>query len=346
MLPDSQLRSWTKNWWWKSAGKDPNWNYYLGPLDQNMPINQPDEPLLFKELAWAKSRGRVPLIASGQKITLAFLVGDSFDPILQSILAYQPDRLVPVVCNFYGSRDPTKDDHIVGLDQWKKLKALIVRLPNNEKTGKPFEVQDHPQTVPDTPSGVFAYLKDQLSGEAQASDQWDVWVDITGAKKTMVAGAFLYAAYTGTRICYVDFDEYDQESHRPYGFTCWFREVDNIYQRLHLREWEQVQTLYTRYDFHSALTVLEAGLNAPDTWNENYQNMLVFFRLCHEWEEGHYRAALEILDTLPDEVKRLAPTAIALLGPKWPARLDGPAKVGCIDAFLLDPPALIIYAKD
>lgn len=152
---EDQLRAWTNVYWGLSSKG--RWNYYLGPVDQSGAVNRPDEPLLIKELEWAQAHGRYPR-ENEQKIAFAFLVGDSFEPILQSILAYQPDRLVPVVCNFYGSRDPENEAHIPGEKQWEELKKLIARLPPKESTGKPFAVQDPAHTVEDTPRAVFDYL--------------------------------------------------------------------------------------------------------------------------------------------------------------------------------------------
>ena len=84
----------------------------------------------------------------------------------------------------------------------------------------------------------------------------DVVIDITGGKKSMVAGAFMYAAYAGSRISDVDFEEYDPEERRPYGFGCKIGELTNPYEKFALHEWERVRVLYERYQFRDAQMLL------------------------------------------------------------------------------------------
>ena len=63
--------------------------------------------------------------------------------------------------------------------------------------------------TPDRPDAVFQGLCEHVLPDRQAGKR--VIVDVTGAKKSMVAGAFLFAAYADMPISYVDFDEYDEE---------------------------------------------------------------------------------------------------------------------------------------
>lgn len=341
-----ELTHWTKLFWDLDNRK---WKYYLGPVDEAGVADCPPQPLLLEELDWANRHERYPK-KSGQKIAFAFLVGDSFDPILQSIQAYQPDRLVPVVCEFYGSREPDENGpswHINGEYQWGELKKIIHRL--SKTTGKQINVEDPKRYVKDKPRDVFDYLREQLKSELQQTSEWDVYVDITGAKKTMVAGAFLYAAYTGTKICYVDFDDYDTIARRPYGFSCRFAEVDNLYTSLHLREWEQVQQLYTLYNFNSALKVMEGLIkdkDVPDKQKSTCQHLFNFIEACNEWENGQYHTASNLLKPLPGAVKDLAPGAIAILAGLWPDEDGQMPRCGPVDAFLLDPRAVSVFAQD
>lgn len=67
-----------------------------------------------------------------------------------------------------------------------------------------------------TPPHVFQALLKHLYGDS------NVIVDITGAKKSMVAGAFLYAAFANVPVSYVDFDDdkFNPEHAKPYGYAC------------------------------------------------------------------------------------------------------------------------------
>ena len=60
----------------------------------------------------------------------------------------------------------------------------------------------------------------------------------------------------GSRISYVDFEEYDENERRPYGFGCKIGELTNPYKEFALHEWERVRVLYERYQFRDAQMLL------------------------------------------------------------------------------------------
>jgi hypothetical protein len=112
--------------------------------------------------------------------------------------------------------------------------------------------------VADSPEAVFQTLVDVLH------DETDVVIDVTGGKKSMVSGAYLYAAYAGARISYVDFEEYDPKYRRPYGYSCKIGELANPYQEFALREWERVRNLYERYQFREAREIVNSNYSVSD----------------------------------------------------------------------------------
>jgi hypothetical protein len=121
-------------------------------------------------------------------------------------------------------------------------------------------------------------------------------IDITGGKKSMVAGTFLYAAYAGIPISYVDFDKYHPEKRRPYGYSCRIGEITDPYQNFALREWERVRDLYTDYKFREARKTLKAmwsnvKVYFPDDASASVETLLTVVDCYEAWDAGDYNQA-------------------------------------------------------
>lgn len=101
---ETELERWTEDYWGRD--KDSRYDCYLGPEG----YGEPPQPLLQIELDCAKHMGRWP--EPRERTTLVLLVGTSFDPLLQAICIYQPDRLVPVVNEFYDDKGDLGEGHL------------------------------------------------------------------------------------------------------------------------------------------------------------------------------------------------------------------------------------------
>ncbi|MCS7230483.1 MAG: hypothetical protein NZ923_10730, partial [Candidatus Kryptonium sp.] len=193
----------------------------------------------------------------------------------------------------------------------------------------------------DTPTYVFRALRDALQKpKAQPPAGFTDVVDITGAKKSMVVGAFLYAAHSDLPITYVDFDEYDTQWGKPYGYTCRIGRIANPYEAFHLRDWEQVRRLYESYSFRNARVLLGAAGSAgnagtgiigamsqtlggagsdalfdPDDIGK-VERLASMLEMYEAWENGDYAEAKRLKDgSLPPDV---VPWSIEELGGIWP----------------------------
>lgn len=339
---ERRLEVWTKTYW--DQPEVDVWDYYLNP--NNRKSDWSPQPLLYLEMERAKQHGRLPELDEQRPITLVLLVGESFDPLLQSVWAYCPTRLVPVLNQRYAGRDG--DQWRDGDQQWGHLVSLIKQLPPekrqfNQSLPDPTDIE----LVEDDPLVVFNYLYKELRQELQKPKSRIV-VDITGAKKTIVAGAFLFAAYTNSEIAYVDFaiDRYDPKRRRPYGFTCNFRLIRNPFEQLALRDWERAAQLYKQYDFVGALNVL------PDTlpvnlqeWQSNLDKLRSFLSILSLWEDGNFREAKKRVGTLSLALQKYVPSAVTALGDLWPDPNQERATWLSIK-FLGSPQAVILYTQD
>ncbi len=276
--------------------------------------------------------------------TLALTVGESFEPLLQVTCVLRPKRVVLILNSFYGGTP--------GRDHGNSLKRLMVKLAN--APGLPDDLRpslregdfDLKELDADTPTHVFRALRDAMQKpEAQPKEGFVNAVDITGAKKSMVVGAFLYAAHSGLPITYVDFDEYSSDWGRPYGYTCKIGQIRNPYEAFRLREWEQVRQLYNSYNFRGARTLLGKARDGDEPGSgiigamsdtldsfekdkslyeesdiEKAKRLAQAMEMYEAWENGDYVRAKTLLDGfVPSLPPDTAPLGITELGGDWPS---------------------------
>lgn len=347
-LRKSELRLRTQEYWGKRPGYECYYECYI-------------HELLGRELQHANSQpdGAERLRGVGKPVhTLALTVGESFEPLLQVVCVLRPRRVVLILNAYYG--DTPGRDHGEDLTQLMVKLASVADLPEEmrpELKDKNFDLVVLPQ---DTPTQVFRALRQAMQKpEAQPPEGQTNVVDITGAKKSMVVGAFLYAAHSGLPITYVDFDEYDTQWGKPYGYTCRIGEIANPYETFHLRDWEQVRRLYESYSFRNARALLGEAASAQNAGTgilgamsqtldsggseplfdqndvERVQRLASLLEMYEAWENGDYATAKKIKESfqplLPDDV---VPWSIDELGDVWPAVTSAPDARTAADALL------------
>jgi len=301
--------------------------------------------------------------------TLALLVGYSLEPLLQTICFYQPQRILLVLSENYGSTvGDVMGGHIERLVNRLAAQGLLTDLP----AIGPKDDEDYFCEVKSNPAHVFRLLLRELESEPPE----DVVVDITGARKSMVAGAFFYAAFAGVAISYVEFDDthYNLVLGRPEGYRSVIRRLPNPYTAFALREWWRVRHLYTHYDFRSARESLIQDVLpgmaklAPDSDQPFFKpeqiravkQLIKVLEFYERWDRGDFRHAAAKPTCLSAEQQ---PLAVRLLADLLPDQLDRQSGkraadqlvshlnkqmlLDCDDrSFLLKPKLLGVYAAD
>lgn len=280
--------------------------------------------LLPTELAQCEKPKRLKRLSKlpGEKCdVLVLLVGHSFEPLLQAVVAYQPAEVVPVLNRQYG-------ENMSGRQMAHLLGSLLSDLVRHDLVAEAVSLRDCDLLVDDTPSAVFRLLLQELRNCWAKS----VVIDITGGKKSMVSGAFFYAAYSNTPISYVDFGEYPKDRGRPYGFTCDIGLIDNPYRDFFLRDWAEVRRLYQKYAFAAAGQLVEGILSEMQCsafFAEDGEEVVATRRLLaalqvyEAWDNGDFQRAKKLIDgqaeILPSEfLDQGVPWAVTVLGDSWP----------------------------
>jgi len=259
---------------------------------------------------------------------LVMLVGLSVEPLLQTIYAYEPKRILLLYNENYG--DPDDDYSISGERLTRTIKGLIPEVTSSIEAEN---IKRHSLEATDT-SFIFRTLLNEI-GETSGN----VIIDITGGKKNMIAGSFLYAAYANIKVSYVDFDDeaYDARRGRPYGHRCRIGLIENPYQTFALRDWEQVRTLYNRYNFRAARALLvgldeeskETILAAAEIYLpeqvEPIQKMATLLHCYEAWDNAEFSKAKDLADGI--EWNNEFPRAINKLGGTWYHRFNDIPKI-------------------
>lgn len=316
--------------------------------------------LLGRELDYAAKNPTIDRISRLQSLekpvhTLALTVGDSFEPLLQVICVLKPKRVILILNHKYSNGK-------AGDAQGDTLKRLIVQLAKTATLPSEYRPDLCEKRVMvkvidfDTPTAVFRALRDAFRipedkdggdchDDDHKRDEFTDAVDITGAKKSMVAGAFLYAAHSGLPITYVDFDSnaYHNTYRRPYGFACRIGEIANPYEAFRLRDWERVRQLYERYDFWGAREFVQGSIDGRlsgilsamknplgkghhghalyDPEDIDKVNRLVSVLHVYElWENGDYKQAQrQAQEMQPPIPNNLLPWSVGVLKQIWPS---------------------------
>lgn len=263
--------------------------------------------LLEAELEYAHQAG---CITAQPCETLVLLVGFSLEPLLQSVGVYRPRKVV-MVLNQEGYAG--EEWHVFVRHVTEAIDHLVEKGLLSQRPQFPGENGAQGYPTADEPPAVFQTLVKVLH------DETDVVIDVTGGKKSMVSGAYLYAAYSGVRISYVDFDEYDPKHRRPYGHSCKIGELASPYQEFALREWERVRALYGRYQFREAHRVLEGDVlpamkDALSTSEDSIKKLVAFLKYYEKWDRGDFRGAKQGASSLGSFDQ---PSAVTVLGDQW-----------------------------
>lgn len=253
---------------------------------------------------------------------LVLLVGQSFEPLLHAVLAYQPTEVLPVLNKFYREIERDVALATTGKEMRHRLDVSLNEMQRAGLLSPVVHLRDCAPLEEETPSAVFRFLLQHLRRDW--ADKTIV-IDITGAKKSMVAGAFFLAAYCNTPVSYVDFDIYDPLWRRPYGCTCRVDFLANPYRDFYLRDWSRVRRLYEQYAFAAARQEVEQiceQMELSKMFSEQdvgaARQLEAALAVYEAWDNGDYHGAAERARSLAALPGWQTPWAVEVLGTIWP----------------------------
>lgn len=304
-------------------------------------------PALFEEeLAKVRELGEKGRLEAGEKSAdcLVLCVGYSPEPLLLTIAYHRPARILLLV------EIHLSGEYLNALEElWDTYRDLL-EIPAFAET--------HQERVRDDATDIFLSIR-AISERLANEPPRRMVVDITGAKKSMVAGAFLAAGFLDLESSYVDFSEYDAVLRRPIpGTSCpgGLTHPDRLFQ---LREEARLEKEFDRRRFREAEQL--AGRLAETAASPEVEKLLdrhegqararrlgalqAAARAYALWSDGFYREAASELEAIGIPV----PATMAQLAPFWP---PAEAKAGEIvkalspAAVLADPATALAYFVD
>lgn len=301
--------------------------------------------ILVRQLSEVRSAGEKDRRGTGEEPPALLLlpVGYSPEPLLLSVAYHAPKRVVLLA-------PLLESDYEVDLSEvWDACREGLEMPPYADLALR---------TVRDLPADVFQTVRAVVEESGLPAKR--IVLDITGGKKSMIAGAFLAAAHLGVMTAYVDFERYDRVLRRPVPGTLRpgrLRDPASLFQ---LRRERQLGDALDagRYEEAEALAgELAEAAAAPEVREvleraeaERHQARVLAlgeaataYRL---WSDGFYADALGAISARP--WLPLPPT-VALLGTEWPGQEDQQQRI--IDSLdearvFADPTVPLAYLVD
>lgn len=220
-----------------------------------------------------------------------YLVGYSIMPVILSILQIQPSSIVFV------ATDDTQDF----IDEIKNgIKSVA------DKYYQTIEKAMELTTIKDLsdPAEVFQII-DRIIYKYEGKK---LAIDITGGKKTMVAGAFMASAHSRTcDIFYIDFEQYNSRNSEPVYGTEFLANLPNPSEIFSLTDWDRLISLKENYQFKEALIEVEKIKNNIKKYGKYFSDKFTdeLTRLKTEitgfafWDDYRYKQALTYLPDSP-----------------------------------------------
>lgn len=320
----------------------------LEAIDHRLWYGRADEPpCLARELARARENGEAVRTAARclPPEVLILVAGTSPEPLLLAVAHHAPRRVILL-------REESLSDHSMRRFErlWKCYHA-DVGAPSLER------VERH--TVRDDAAALYRAVE-RLVEAPQAGRGERVVLDITGAKKTMVAGAFLAAGMFDLETSYVDFDAYDAILRRPEPGSSRVKTVAHPVSLFRLREFQQLAAIFDARRFDEAARLarrLEEAAASGEVeeilGREPCEARAAELRFlghlagaCDLWRQGFYRDAAAELGSLEGAV---LPPQVEVLAEVWPVRSAKHQEIVCElrqEEVCSDPAVALAYFLD
>ena len=164
---------------------------------------------------------------------LISLVGFSPEPVMHTICTLQPKEKIYLICSRETKEFPNTSvsfiDFVEVLLKENKLQLSKSEEPVelNEIGFKNPEISVEAMTVDSVHSDEIIQVIKRIAEKEKDKNKKKIAIDITGGKKTMLAGAFTIASVFSIPGYYVDFEKYNTSNSRPIYGTEFLNKVRN-----------------------------------------------------------------------------------------------------------------------
>jgi len=229
-----------------------------------------------------------------------FLVGYTPMPIVLSLAEIKPMEVVLITSE--DTRDETtlikESIEILAPDYFRKLS------PDKWEEIVLSDISD--------PARVYGEIDPIIKKYTKHESAKRIAIDITGGKKTMVAGSFMASAWSKTcDIFYVDFEEYERDMRSPVYNTEYLAILPNPSEIYSIADWERMKSLFNRFQFEQVIEEakrIEGNINIHKIYFSKealfeIQKVKKISEGYKFWDDYRYHRAYDILN--PHEQLRI-----------------------------------------
>jgi hypothetical protein len=145
-------------------------------------------------------------------------------------------------------------------------------------------------------------LKELLQIIDDESQRKRIIFDITGAKKTISSGCFLFAAYADIPVYYMDFDNdinaYHPDLGKPYPGRCFYTRQKNPVTAFAIREFQELENAFNERRFNDVFKGIGRVIQTMDEGKKDgffdqdeidlLWNMCAVSDIYSDWQDGAY----------------------------------------------------------
>ena len=218
----------------RSKNEEPLVDRYKSLLDRLDAPTVARKQRMIEDQLWHGSPGSPPIFGDELKMVRDGNRREERPDLLILCVGYSPEPSVLAVAHhapaevFLLLEDRLQQDYLDSLEKLWDRYCGELRLPQFARLDK--------RKVQGSPAALFVAVREVVEERQRDSSGLKIVLDITGAKKSMIAGAFLAAGFLDLETSYVDFEEYDPVLRRPVPGTSRPGHLQHPYGLFKLRE--------------------------------------------------------------------------------------------------------------
>ena len=231
-------------------------------------------------------------------------IGQSYEPLVLAVHLVRPRVIFAIHRNenllekFKESLNKAANSLQEARSYSKTVKGVYLSLSDNPNIGEAALLF----RILRDPSGSLSCDKETAEELENELGNGNVIFDITGAKKTMSGGCFLFAAYYDIPVYYMDFDSEDGAYHpdlgRPYPGRCFYTRQPSPISGFGLKKVRDIKQAFDERRFPDVVLMLDEliqvmGKGVDEGYFDEkeidlYGNMKRVAEVYADWQEGAY----------------------------------------------------------
>lgn len=215
-------------------------------------------------------------IAATKRPSMLMTLGLSHEPLVLAVYLVQPENIIVLytdenILNKFKEHLRTAATALKQPDCYsKKVKGIAISVKSHDEAATLFRLLSGRESVHSDSENALDELRNLLApyeamedNPSQAAEtlKKKLIFDITGAKKTISGGCYLFAAYYDIPVYYMDFesseDAYNRDLGRPYPGRCYYTRQENPITGFGLKRLQNIRRAFDERRFQKVVDMLD-----------------------------------------------------------------------------------------